>query len=75
MELLLNAMGIEINLVDRYGNTPLHIAASVSYTQIERIEHICRYNPSIVSHKYFSKRRKNTQISELLLNARGIEIN
>ena len=37
VELLLNNPGIDVNAADKWGQTPLYLAARVSYNHIEHI--------------------------------------
>ena len=40
LELLLKTPGIDVNVGDNYGQTPLYWAAMVSYIHIKQVKHI-----------------------------------
>ena len=74
VELLLKTPGIDVNAASKWGETPLFLAAQVSYNHIEHIYYICIQH--IICFMFmFILQRGHTEVVELLLKTPGIDVN
>ena len=72
VELLLNTPGIDVNAADKWGQTPLYLAADVSYNHIEHILYLYAIYHFMLM---FILKDGQTEVVELLLKTPRIEVN